>query len=206
MIWVGCEADYYLSEDWTGQISLKRFRKFGCTRRRRGRPGGPQMPSDRAKSVFRDAGSTRQLSAQVTGIPNLVTRAGPYRYIRHPFYASCRCPGWDRFRSIVSKAQTYANRQSNWSALRSPNMIKHKVIIQAASRHANSIFPNILICGILLVRYWQDRMYQRKRNSSRIDLGLRQLKVLDGPKQPIALPRSAPDFGSSGHTKRRLLH
>jgi hypothetical protein len=34
VIWVGCEADYFSSEDWTGQISLKWFEKFGCARRR----------------------------------------------------------------------------------------------------------------------------------------------------------------------------
>jgi hypothetical protein len=50
VIWVGCEADYFLSEDWTGQISLKRFRKFGCTRRCRGPPGSLQEPTDRAKA------------------------------------------------------------------------------------------------------------------------------------------------------------
>jgi hypothetical protein len=33
VIWVACEADYFLREDWTGQISLKWFVKFGYTRK-----------------------------------------------------------------------------------------------------------------------------------------------------------------------------
>jgi hypothetical protein len=36
VIWVGCEADYFLSDDWTGQISLIRhdksdFRRIGLS-------------------------------------------------------------------------------------------------------------------------------------------------------------------------------
>jgi hypothetical protein len=36
VIWVGCEADYFFGGDWTGQISLKPFAKFGWMRGRRG--------------------------------------------------------------------------------------------------------------------------------------------------------------------------
>jgi hypothetical protein len=32
LIWVSSEAEYFLSEGWTGQIKLKWFDKFGCAR------------------------------------------------------------------------------------------------------------------------------------------------------------------------------
>jgi hypothetical protein len=35
MIWVSGEAEYFLSEGWTGQIKLKWFDKFGCARTHR---------------------------------------------------------------------------------------------------------------------------------------------------------------------------
>ena len=50
VIWAAVEAVYFSGEDWTGQISLKRFRKFGCARRCRGPPGSLQEPTDRAKA------------------------------------------------------------------------------------------------------------------------------------------------------------
>jgi hypothetical protein len=37
LIWVSGEAEYFLNEDWTGQIRLKWFDKFGCTRKARQR-------------------------------------------------------------------------------------------------------------------------------------------------------------------------
>jgi hypothetical protein len=50
VIWVGWKQKYFWRDDWTGQISLKRFGKFGCTRRRRGPPGSPHEPTGRAKA------------------------------------------------------------------------------------------------------------------------------------------------------------
>jgi hypothetical protein len=38
VIWVGCEADYFSHDDWTGQIKLKWFEKLVCTRRHKTHP------------------------------------------------------------------------------------------------------------------------------------------------------------------------
>jgi hypothetical protein len=34
VIWVNGEAEYFCEEDWTTQITLIRFKKFGCARKR----------------------------------------------------------------------------------------------------------------------------------------------------------------------------
>src|ERR1700761_3672148 len=50
VIWVGREADYFCTDSWTGQISLKRLGKFGCTRRCRSPSGSLLEPTDHAKA------------------------------------------------------------------------------------------------------------------------------------------------------------
>jgi hypothetical protein len=50
VIWVGCEADYFFSDGWTGQIKLKWFEKLACARRRQNSFGSRHEPTDRANA------------------------------------------------------------------------------------------------------------------------------------------------------------
>jgi hypothetical protein len=56
VIWVGCEADYFLCGDWTGQISLKRLGKFGGARKRGNVSGSLYERSDMRDSLSKSPG------------------------------------------------------------------------------------------------------------------------------------------------------
>jgi hypothetical protein len=56
VIWVGCEADYFSRDDWTGQIKLKWFEKLACSRRRPNSPSGPHQRSDMRDSEKKNPG------------------------------------------------------------------------------------------------------------------------------------------------------
>jgi hypothetical protein len=45
VIWVSGKAEYFLREDWTGQIRLKRREKFGCA------PSGKSHPVARISAA-----------------------------------------------------------------------------------------------------------------------------------------------------------
>jgi hypothetical protein len=46
LIWVNREAEYFLRQDWTGQISLNRLAKFDFTRKRFGPEKRTAQPHD----------------------------------------------------------------------------------------------------------------------------------------------------------------
>jgi hypothetical protein len=66
VIWVACEADYFSRDYWTGQISLKWLKKFGCA------PHGETDPATLAdvtpaQRLRRCAGVTNTCSERQNG-------------------------------------------------------------------------------------------------------------------------------------------